>query len=84
VTPQLDAIIAQSLGLEPDQITDDLAYQSVPQWDSLRHVALMVVLEGVLNTRINNDLMVELVSVAAIRNFADTCAAANAKTPAGR
>ena len=84
MTPQLDAIIADALGLQPDQITDDLAYQSVPQWDSLRHVALMVVLEGVLNTRINNDLMVELVSVEAIRNFAAECTAANTKTPAAR
>ena len=39
MTRQLDAIIAEALGLEPDQITDELAYQSVPQWDSLRHVA---------------------------------------------
>ncbi len=68
--PALDALIARALGLRIEQITADLAYQSVPQWDSLRHVALMVTLERALHTRINSELMIELVSVDAIRRFA--------------
>jgi citrate synthase len=66
----LDKLIADTLGIPVQSVKDDLAFSEVPQWDSLNHVNLMVALERLLGTEIDEDLMIELTSVRAIRQFA--------------
>lgn len=68
-TETIDAIIAHVLGISIDRIQDDLAYQSIPEWDSLRHVTLMIALETEFGIKINDQLIVQLHSVNAIRQF---------------
>lgn len=65
----VELIIAGALGIEAAAIGDDLHYQSIPEWDSLGHLALMVELESVLGTQIPEDRVVELDSLRAIRDF---------------
>ena len=75
VTMQKDGIqelVATTLGIPASQVTDDLAFSEVAQWDSLNHVNLMLALEQALQTEIDEDLMVQLTSVRAIRDFAAT------------
>ena len=55
-----------------ESVTDDLAFRSIRQWDSLNHVNLMLALESSLDTEIDDDLMVELASVKAIRRFVES------------
>lgn len=62
-------LIARGLGIDVERVTDDLEYQSIPEWDSLRHVRLLVTLERELDVRITDDLTVALHSVRAIRAF---------------
>lgn len=77
-----DQLIAQTLGIQADLITDDLEYQSVREWDSLGHVSLMVAIEKAHGVRIDDELTLALRSVAAIREFlADGPAAAPAPAP---
>ncbi|HEX8090778.1 MAG TPA: citrate/2-methylcitrate synthase [Blastocatellia bacterium] len=71
----VEPIIARALGIGTERISDDLMYQSIPEWDSLRHVALMIALEKHLGTQITDRLMIQLHSVGAIREFAKACAA---------
>lgn len=71
----LTAVIAEALGLPEDRITDDLAFQAVPEWDSLAHVTLILALESHLDLEIDGDQMVQLINVAAIRRFASDLAA---------
>ena len=66
----LDTLIADTLGIPVHAVGDDLAFSEVPQWDSLNHVNLMVALEQMLQTEIDEDLMIHLTSVKAIRQFA--------------
>lgn len=66
----VDKLVADTLGIPVQAICDDLAFSEVPQWDSLNHVNLMVALEQMLQTEIDEDLMVHLTSVKAIRQFA--------------
>jgi citrate synthase len=81
-TLPIESVIARVLRIEPDDITDDLSYHAIPQWDSLQHVALMLALEGELGVTIDADLTLQLSSVAAIREFAAARAAMNgAATP---
>ena len=75
VTMQKDGIqelVAATLGIPASQVTDELAFSEVAQWDSLNHVNLMLALEQALQTEIDEDLMVQLTSVRAIRDFAAT------------
>jgi acyl carrier protein len=75
VTDKLDQLIADSLKIAPEDVTDDLAYGSLPGWDSLAHVSLMLQLEAEYDVEIDEDTMVELTSVAAIRDFVQGVAA---------
>lgn len=65
----VEQMIARTLGIDVKRVNDDLMYQSIPEWDSLRHVALIVALEEEFGTPVNDDLVLELRSVAAIREF---------------
>lgn len=66
----VSGIIAATLGISSDVVTDDLSFSEIPEWDSLNHVNLMLALERELHTEIDEDLMVQLTSVRAIRAFA--------------
>lgn len=59
--------IADVLQIPEDQITDELAYDQIPQWDSFNHVNLMLMLEASYGIVVDEDLMVELTSVRAMR-----------------
>ncbi|KMS73048.1 citrate (Si)-synthase [Streptomyces regensis] len=65
----LEGLIATTLDLPLDQVTDTLEYQSVRQWDSLGHVALMVALENAYGWHADDKHTLDLRSVAAIKEF---------------
>jgi citrate synthase len=65
----VDRLVARTLGIGEDQVTEDLEYQSIREWDSLGHVSLMVALEKAYGVPVDDELIVELRSVAAIREF---------------
>jgi len=67
----VDALIARTLGISEDRVTDALEYQSIREWDSLGHVSLMVALENAYGVTVDDELTLALRSVAAIREFAE-------------
>ena len=69
MTDKLDQLIADTLKIAPEEVSDDLAYGSLPEWDSLAHVSLMLQLEAEYDIEIDEDTMVELTSIAAIRDY---------------
>jgi citrate synthase len=69
-TDLVSRVVAGTLGIAPTTVNDDLAFSEIPEWDSLNHVNLMLALEQELGTEIDEDLMVQLTSVRAIRAFA--------------
>ncbi|WP_338675173.1 citrate/2-methylcitrate synthase [Streptomyces sp. SCSIO 30461] len=78
-----DQLIARTLGIAEDRVTDGLEYQSIREWDSLGHVSLMVAIEQEYGVEVDDDLTLELRSVAAIREFAAGRAARVAPGKAG-
>ncbi|WP_433547243.1 citrate/2-methylcitrate synthase [Streptomyces sp. CA-294286] len=78
-----DQLIARTLGIAGDRVTDGLEYQSIREWDSLGHVSLMVAIEQEYGVEVDDDLMLELRSVAAIREFAAGRGAPRAPGQAG-
>ncbi|MEH2270025.1 MAG: citrate/2-methylcitrate synthase [Nostoc sp.] len=68
----VDSLIARVLGINVERISNNLMYQSIREWDSLSHVTLMIALETELGTKITDQIMLQLHSVGAIREFAQT------------
>jgi citrate synthase len=70
VVPQcIEAVICSALGVAPSAVTEDLAYQSISEWDSMGHVVLMQALEKAYATRIGGTLVSQLTSMRALRTF---------------
>ena len=53
----------------PTRVTDALAFNAIPEWDSLAQIELILALEAAYGVSIDEDRMIELTSVAAIRTF---------------
>lgn len=65
----LEEVIAGTLHISPAKVTDALAFNGIPEWDSLAHMDLMLALETAYGVSIDEDLMIGLTSVGAIRRF---------------
>jgi acyl carrier protein len=66
---RLRGVLADVLEVSEDEIPDDASTESLPGWDSLRQIELMLALELEYGVRIPADAMVELQSVDAIERF---------------
>jgi|YNPBryulayer2012_1023412.scaffolds.fasta_scaffold01111_9 acyl carrier protein len=62
---------ALSLALQVplDEITPDLAFGDLPQWDSMGHMEVMMRLEEFFGVEINADTIATLTSFEAIRQY---------------
>ena len=65
----LEDVVAGALRINRRDVTDTLAFNSIPEWDSLAHVNLMLALEAAYHVEIDEDRMVQLLDVGAIRAF---------------
>lgn len=55
---------ASTLGLELQVINDQLAYNALPQWDSVAHMGLVAALEQEFQVILSTDDIIDLSSVA--------------------
>ena len=55
--------------LAVESLPDDSAIDAVPEWDSLRHLELMLALEMEFGVRISTSAMLELLSLQAIEEY---------------
>jgi acyl carrier protein len=60
---------SRSLGIPPDRVTDDLAYNSLKEWDSVAHMALVVELESEFDVMFDTDDILGMSSVAKAREI---------------
>ena len=61
---ELKTIFAEALGIDVGSVTDELAYQTIPQWDSISHMALVAAIEG------GCDIMFETQDIVDLSSFA--------------
>ena len=54
----------ESLGIDPQLVTDELPYNTIPQWDSTAHMVLIAELENVFDVMLDTDDIIDLSSVA--------------------
>jgi citrate synthase len=69
MSERLEVVVANALRIPESEVTDQLEFNGMHAWDSLNHVALMLSLEAEYGVTIPDDLMIELTSVRAIREF---------------
>lgn len=60
---------SRSLGIPREQVTDQLAYNSRKEWDSVAHMALVVELETEFDVMFDTDDILDMSSVAKAREI---------------
>ncbi|MEK6256766.1 MAG: acyl carrier protein [Chloroflexota bacterium] len=58
--------IAEVLEVNIDEITPEITFGDIPQWDSMGHMEVMLALEQRFGVAVNADTIGELVSLAKI------------------
>lgn len=66
---KLQQCFVAALGIEPAQVVDSLAYNSIKEWDSVGHMALMTELETVFDIMLDTDDILNLSSVGKAREI---------------
>ena len=66
---QIQGVLAEALQIPDDQVTPDLAFGDLPQWDSMGHMEVMMSLETRFRIEINAETIAALTSIAAIRDY---------------
>ncbi len=56
----------QTFAIERDQVTLKLAYQSIPQWDSVGHMALVAEIENTFNITLDTDDIIGMSDVSKV------------------
>ena len=60
---KLRASFSQSLGIPPEQVTEQLAYSSIKEWDSIGHMALVAEIESAFDIVLDIDDILAMSSV---------------------
>jgi len=66
-TQQLQDIFATALSIPVAQVTNELSYQSIPEWDSVSHIYLIAELEAAFNISIDTEEVLEMSSVEKVK-----------------
>lgn len=64
---RLEALFSNALGLDIEKIHDELAYNSVPEWDSVAHMGLIAQLEDAYDVLLDTDDIIDMSSVGKAR-----------------
>ena len=65
----LAQVFAESLMIDPASVTDELAYQSIKEWDSVAHMVLVTALEDNFEIMLDTDDIIAMSSVAKVREI---------------
>ena len=66
---KLKRCFTESLGIPLEQVTDSLAYNSIKEWDSVGHMALVAALESAFDIMLDTDDIVAMSSVGKAREI---------------
>jgi len=66
---QVRALLSEALQVPEDQITPDLAFGDIPQWDSMGNMEVLMSLENLFGVEISPDTITDLVSLPIIYNY---------------
>lgn len=61
---KLREIFAESLGIEISQVTEELTYNGIPEWDSIAHMTLISEIDDQFDTMIDTDDVLDMSTFA--------------------
>ncbi|MFN4770214.1 MAG: acyl carrier protein [Candidatus Kapaibacterium sp.] len=61
---RLQSAFANALGIDAARINDELAYQQIPEWDSIAHMVLISEIEQEFDISLDTDEVIDLSSFA--------------------
>ncbi|WP_439890366.1 acyl carrier protein [Ralstonia sp. 25C] len=62
-TEKLHQVFASSLQIPLEKVVDDLTYNTIPEWDSVAHMALIAEIESAFDIMMDTDDIVNMSSV---------------------
>jgi acyl carrier protein len=65
----LHAVFSQALSIDSGRITETLTYNSIPEWDSVAHMALIAALEAKFDVMLDTSDIIDMSSVAKAREI---------------
>lgn len=65
----LYSCFATALTIPPETVNDELMYNTIPQWDSVAHMALIAELEQTFDVMFDTDDIIAMNSVAKAREI---------------
>jgi acyl carrier protein len=69
LSQQVQAVMVEALKVEPEMVTPELSFGDIPQWDSMGHMEVMMLLEENFGVEINPDTIANLVSIPEICDY---------------
>ena len=60
---------ATGLGIDQARVIDTLEYNSIPEWDSVAHMAIIAELENVFGIMLDTDDVIDMSSVGKAREI---------------
>ncbi len=69
LTASVQALLVEALRVTDDQVPADLEFGDLPQWDSMGHMEVMMLLEEKYGVEINADTIANLISIPAICSY---------------
>ena len=66
---KLRQVFAEALQIDPAKVVDSLEYNSIPQWDSVAHMALVASIGVNFDIMLDTDDVIDLSSFAVARKI---------------
>lgn len=61
---KLREIFAEALNIDVSLVTDELTYNSIPEWDSIAHMALISEIDDAFDTMLDTDDVLDMSTFA--------------------
>lgn len=59
---KLISVFSEALGIEESLVTDDLSYNTIPEWDSVAHMALVAEIDDQFDIMMDTDDVLDMSS----------------------
>ena len=66
---RLRGVFSDALGIPVERVNDDLAYNTIKEWDSVGHMALVAAIEGEFDVMFDTDDILGMSTVAKAREI---------------
>jgi acyl carrier protein len=61
-TEKLRKIFAEALNIKIETVTDNLEYNSIPEWDSVAHMSLVAAIDSAFDIMLDTDDVIDMSS----------------------